>query len=207
MTPHDNHDHAPIVEEIDYGDDVLLETAIRELLIEKGVLQQGDVDRQIDAMDSRNPALGARVIARAWTDPAFRRKLVADPLPTIQAAFEMDMSSPLELIVLENTPLVHNVVVCTLCSCYPRMLLGIPPAWYKSVAYRSRVVRTPREVLAEFGLTLSDNVEVRVSDSTADLRYLVLPMRPEGTDDWDEDTLAASVSRDCMIGTALPQLA
>lgn len=201
---HDHdHDHAPI-EDARHGDDELLEAAIRELLIEKGVLSAGDVHRQIDAMDSRNPALGAKVVARAWTDPAFRERLISTPLKAIEDEFDIDMSTPLELHVLENTEEVHNVVVCTLCSCYPRMLLGIPPAWYKATAYRSRVVRDPRGVLAEFGLTLPQDIEVRVSDSTADLRDLVLPRRPEGTEGWSEDALAGIVSRDSMIGTSVP---
>jgi nitrile hydratase len=204
--PHDHHDHddhAPIVD-TGAGDDELLEIAIRELLIEKGVLTAAQVNGQIDAMDSRNPALGAKVIARAWSNPEFKVGLIESPLETIDTAFGMNMSTPLELVVLENTPQVHNVVVCTLCSCYPRMLLGIPPAWYKATAYRSRVVSEPRVVLAEFGLTLPAETEVRVSDSTADLRYLVLPMRPVGTDEWPEERLAALVSRDCMIGTGVP---
>jgi len=187
------------------SDEQLLETAIRELLIEKHVLSAEDIHRQIDLMDTRTPALGARVVAKAWCDPAFRERLLASPLATIEAAFDIPMGGPAELAVLENTPALHNVVVCTLCSCYPRMLLGIPPAWYKAVAYRSRVVREPRAVLQEFGLELPADVEVRVSDSTADLRYLVLPMRPAGTEGWDEEALARIVTRDCMIGTALPR--
>jgi nitrile hydratase len=202
--PHD--DHAPI-EDRGYGDDEFLEIAIRELLIEKNVLTAEQVNRQIDNMDSRNPALGARVIARAWCDASFRERLIREPLAAIETEFDMPMAGPLELVVLENTPQVHNVVVCTLCSCYPRMLLGIPPAWYKATAYRSRVVREPRAVLREFGLELPDSMEVRVSDSTADLRYLVLPMQPQGTESWSEEQLAATVSRDCMIGTALPRAA
>lgn len=201
------HDHAPIVDpEGPASEDEILETAVRELLIEKGVLSAEDVHHQIDLMDSRNPALGAKVVAKAWTEPAFRARLMAEPLETIEAAFGMPMSGPVELSILENTPDVHNVVVCTLCSCYPRMLLGIPPAWYKATAYRARVVREPRRVLAEFGLELPGSVEVRVSDSTADLRYLVIPMRPEGTEGWDEAALAELVTRDCMIGTAVPAL-
>ena len=202
--PHD--DHAPI-EDQGYGADEFLEVAIRELLIEKNVLTAEQVNRQIDNMDSRNPALGARVIARAWCDSTFRERLIADPLGSIEAEFDIPMAGLFELVVLENTPQVHNVVVCTLCSCYPRMLLGIPPAWYKATSYRSRVVREPRAVLSEFGLELSKSVEVRVSDSTADLRYLVLPMQPPGTDCWSEEQLAETVSRDCMIGTALPRVA
>jgi len=204
--PHEqiHDDHAPI-EDVRYGDDELLEIAIRALLIEKNVLTAEQVNRQIDNMDSRNPALGARVIARAWYDKRFRERLIDEPLVAIELEFDMPMTGPLELVVLENKPQIHNVVVCTLCSCYPRMLLGIPPAWYKATEYRSRVVREPRAVLSEFGLELPDNVEVRVSDSTADLRYLVLPLRPAGTEGWSEDQLAAIVTRDCMIGTAIPR--
>ena len=183
----------------------LLEAAIRELLDEKGVLTAADIHRQIDAQDSRTPALGAKVVAKAWTDPAFKARLVAAPLQTIADTFGIAMNTPLELVVLENTPRVHNVVVCTLCSCYPRMLLGIPPAWYKATDYRSRVVVEPRTVLAEFGTVLPDDVEVRVSDSTADLRYLVLPMRPAGSDGMAEADLADLVTRDSMIGTMLPR--
>lgn len=213
--PHDHHDHdhddehdghAPIEDE-GHGEDELLEMAIRELLIEKGVLTAEQVSRQIDAIESRNPALGAKVVARAWVDGDFRARLLAEPREAIEAEFGLDLSGPAELRVLANEPGVHNVVVCTLCSCYPRMLLGPPPAWYKATAYRARVVRDPRAVLAEFGLTLPGEMEVRVSDSTADLRYLVLPERPEGTGGMDEAALADLVTRDCMIGTARPRTA
>lgn len=205
LHPHD-HDHAPIQEsDTPPSDEQILEIALRELLIEKGVITAEDVNRQIDAVDSRDPAVGARVVARAWVDETFRRRLIDEPLRSIQDEFGLDMSTPLELVVLENTPQLHNVVVCTLCSCYPRMLLGIPPAWYKAVEYRARVVRDPRSVLAEFGLRLPPDKEIRVSDSTADLRYLVLPERPAGTEGWSETRLAAIVTRDCMIGTAVPR--
>jgi len=208
---HHGHDHGPADPHapIDDGETVryehLLEAAIRELLEEKGILTSADIHRQIDAQDSRTPALGAKVVAKAWVDPAFKAKLLASPLQTIADTFGVPMNTPLELVVLENTPQVHNVVVCTLCSCYPRMLLGIPPAWYKSTEYRSRVVVEPRKVLAEFGTVLPDDVEIRVSDSTADLRYLVLPMRPAGTEGMTEAELADLVTRDSMIGTALPR--
>ena len=202
---HDHDHHAPIDDPPPTGDE-LLEIALRELLIEKGVLGAGQVAAQIDAMDSRNPALGAKVVARAWNDPTFKTRLMAEPLVAIEEAFGLNMAGPLEFVALENTPDVHNVVVCTLCSCYPRMLLGIPPAWYKSVAYRSRVVRDPRGVLEEFGLSIAPEREIRVADSTADVRYLVLPMRPAGTTGWSEDDLAATVSRDCMIGAAEPRV-
>ena len=207
---HDHdHPHAPASDDPPAPREArILEQALRELLIETGVLTAEMINRQIDNMDSRSPALGAKVVARAWTDPAFRAALIADPLDTIEkeTGVTMFVSGMPELIVVENGPQVHNVVVCTLCSCYPRMLLGIPPAWYKAPQYRSRVVREPRAVLAEFGLDLPANTEVRVHDSTADMRYLVLPMRPEGTEGWDLEALAAIVSRDCMIGTAVPEI-
>ncbi|RMF39417.1 MAG: nitrile hydratase subunit alpha [Alphaproteobacteria bacterium] len=180
-----------------------MEIAIRELLIEKGVTTEAEIAAAIAYMDTRSPAGGARVVARAWTDPEFRARLLADG-----SAAVLEMGFPIEalkLIVVENTPRLHNVVVCTLCSCYPRNLLGLPPDWYKQRAYRSRVVREPRRVLAEFGLTLPEGIQVRVHDSTADQRYIVLPMRPEGTEGWSEEDLAALVTRDCMIGVAVPR--
>ena len=182
----------------------VLEEAVRSLLIEKGVLTADEIAAQIDLMDSRTPALGAKVVARAWSDPGFKARLMAD---TGAALLELgiDIGTLAEFRTIENTPGVHNVVVCTLCSCYPKLLLGIPPAWYKSLAYRSRVVVDPRGVLAEFGVHLAAGIEVRVHDSTADLRYLVLPERPAGTDGWSEDRLAAIVTRDAMIGTAIPE--
>lgn len=178
--------------------------ALQELLIEKGVLTADEIAAQIDLMDSRTPALGAKVVARAWTDPGFKARLIAD---TGAALLEMgvDIGTLAEFRTIENTPGLHNVVVCTLCSCYPKLLLGIPPAWYKSLAYRSRVVVDPRAVLAEFGVDVPAGTEVRVHDSTADLRYLVLPERPAGTEGWSEERLAALVTRDAMIGTAIPE--
>jgi nitrile hydratase len=205
---HDHaHPHSPPAPDDDDGYDryeVLLQTAIRELLDEKGIITTDELHRQIDYQDSLTPAIGGKIVAKAWVDPEFKKKLLADPLETINASFELDITTPLDLVVLENTPTVHNVVVCTLCSCYPRMLLGIPPAWYKSIDYRSRVVSEPRKVLAEFGTHLADDVEVRVSDSTADLRFLVLPYRPAGTEGMSEAELAELVTRDSMIGTSLP---
>jgi nitrile hydratase len=182
----------------------VLERAVRELLIEKGVLTAEEINAQIDLMDSRSPALGAKVVARAWTDPAFKSRLLADTKAAL-ADLGIDIGTLAEFRTVENTPTTHNVIVCTLCSCYPKMLLGIPPAWYKSLAYRSRVVVDPRGVLGEFGVQVPPSVEVRVHDSTADLRYLVLPMRPAGTEGWSEERLAATVTRDCMIGTGVPQ--
>ncbi len=203
--PH-SHPHSPPAPDDDDGYDryeVLLQTAIRELLDEKGIISAEELHRQIDYQDSLTPAIGGKIVAKAWTDPEFKKKLLADPLKAINESFELDITTPLDLVVLENTPKVHNVVVCTLCSCYPRMLLGIPPAWYKSPDYRSRVVVEPRKVLAEFGTTLPDDVEVRVSDSTADLRFLVLPNRPAGTEGMTQEQLAALVTRDSMIGTSV----
>jgi nitrile hydratase len=153
-------------------------------------------------MDGRSYKRGAKMVARAWLDAAYKARMLASGSA---AAEELGLDvGPLKLIVVENTPAVHNVIVCTLCSCYPRMLLGIPPEWYKSRAYRSRVVREPRAVLAEFGTRLPDDVDIRVHDSTADMRYMVLPLRPRGTDGWDEERLAALVTRDSLIGVARP---
>ena len=180
----------------------VMEIAMRELLIEKGETTAQEVARQIDAMDARSPADGAAVVARAWVDPGFKARLLAD---AGAASREMGFDiGALNLIAVENTAEVHNIVVCTLCSCYPRNLLGLPPDWYKSRAYRSRVVKSPRAVLREFGVDLPDEVTVRVHDSTADMRYVVLPERPPGTDGLDEGGLAALVTRDSMIGTGLP---
>ncbi len=175
-----------------------LEVAVRELLVEKGIFSGDDVRRAIEAMDARTPAQGARIVARAWTNPAYKARLLADGTA---AARELGIdTAATRLIAVENTRLLHNLVVCTLCSCYPRMVLGLPPDWYKSRAYRSRAVREPRGVLREFGTVLPEDVEVRVHDSTADMRYLVLPERPDGTEGWSEERLAGLVTRDSMIG-------
>jgi nitrile hydratase len=200
------HPHAPPQKDHDAGPAgayEVLEEAIRSLLIEKGVLTGQEIAAQVDLMDSRSPALGAKAVARAWADPAFKRRLLEDARAAL-AELGIDIGTLAEFRTVENTAKVHNVIVCTLCSCYPKMLLGVPPAWYKSLAYRSRTVADPRGVLAEFGVELPKGVEVRVHDSTADLRYIVLPMRPKGTRDWSEEQLAALVTRDSMIGTALP---
>lgn len=178
----------------------ILGVALKELLIEKGVVSAEEVRAAIEARDSITPANGSRLVARAWVDPAYRERLLAN---ANAAAAELGHPLPTtHLIALENTEKVHNVVVCTLCSCYPRELLGLPPSWYKSKAYRARIVREPRAVLEEFGLRVPDDMEVRVRDSTADLRYLVVPQRPAGTEGMTEDQLAALVSRDAMIGVA-----
>jgi len=181
----------------------LMEVSLRELLVEKGIVTEAQVAATVEDIRSRSPERGARVVARAWTDPAFKTKLLADGT---KACEELGLDVPaLRLVVVENTPEVHNMIVCTLCSCYPRMLLGLPPDWYKSRNYRSRAVREPRTVLSEFGLSLSEQIKIRVHDSTADMRYLVLPMRPAGTGGWSEERLAAMVTRDCMIGVAVPK--
>jgi len=179
----------------------LMEVSLRELLVEKGVVSDAEVDAVAADMKSRGFERGAKVVARAWSDPAYKRRLLADGSAACE---ELGLDIPaLRLVVVENTPAVHNVIVCTLCSCYPRMLLGLPPDWYKSRNYRSRVVREPRAVLAEFGTRLPDQVAIRVHDSTADMRYMVLPLRPAGTEDWSEERLAGIVTRDSMIGVAL----
>jgi nitrile hydratase subunit alpha len=207
---HDGHGHAHDVAQHDpeaaernkvpfYGKRIY---AIRELLIEKGVLSREDVQAQIDYMDARSPANGARLVARAWVDPAFKQRLLSEPKAAC-AELGLDASGLVEFVVLENTETVHNLVVCTLCSCYPRAILGRPPDWYKSFAYRSRAVVEPRAVMREFGTELPDDVDVRVFDSSADIRYLVLPRRPRGTEGMSEEELAALVTRDSMIGVTL----
>jgi nitrile hydratase len=177
--------------------------AIQELLIEKGVLTQADIQRQIDYMEARLPANGARLAARAWADPQFKARLLADPKAAC-AEMGIDATSINEFVVLENTEKVRHLVVCTLCSCYPRPILGRPPDWYKSFNYRARAVIDPRGVMREFGQELSDDVEVRVHDSTADIRYLVLPLRPPGTEGMSEQELSRLVTRDSLIGVVDP---
>ena len=177
-----------------------METAVRELLIEKHILTADEIRRQVEDMDSRGPSQGARVVARAWSDPSYKELLLSDGAAAC-VAVGLDRG-PFKLVAVENTKEVHNVIVCTLCSCYPRWLLGLPPDWYKSRNYRSRIVREPRAVLREFGTYIPEDVVVRVHDSTADMRYLVLPRRPTGTDDWSEEQLRGLVTRDAMIGVA-----
>jgi nitrile hydratase subunit alpha len=188
------HEHADRTDEF-------LERAFRELLIERGVLTQAEVDARVELMYAREGAVfGQRVVARAWVDDAFRRRLLADASGAVR---ELGIEiGALKLVVVENMPQIHNLIVCTLCSCYPRMLLGMAPDWYKSLGYRSRAVREPRALLAEFGLLLDPERTLRVHDSTADMRYLVLPMRPAGTDGFEEAALASLVTRDSMIGVA-----
>lgn len=178
--------------------------AMEKLLVEKGVLTEAEIQDRISYMDSRSPANGAKLVAKAWTDEAFKKRLLED---TKSAALELgiDASGPVEFIVVENTPEVHNLIVCTLCSCYPRAILGRPPDWYKSFEYRSRAVKEPRAVMREFGYEPPNNVEVRVHDSTADIRYMVLPMRPEGTEGMGEEELAPLVTRDSLVGVTISQ--
>lgn len=202
-THHHDHDHAhPHRADLD---DALtyyqtMEIAVRELLIAKGILTADEIRRQVEDMDNRTPARGAQMVARAWVDPAYKALMLTDGNA---AAEQIGLDrGPYKLVVIENTESVHNVVVCTLCSCYPRWLLGLPPDWYKSRNYRSRVIREPRAVLKEFGTELPDDVTVRVHDSTADMRYLVIPARPHGTESMTEQQLASLVTRDAMIGVS-----
>jgi nitrile hydratase len=176
-------------------------------LLEKGIITEKDIQSQIEYQETRSPANGAKIVARAWVDPTFKERLIADPKAAC-AELGIDATTLNEFVVLENTEKVRHMVVCTLCSCYPRPILGRPPDWYKSFNYRQRSVNDPRGVMREFGLVLPDDIEVRVHDSTADIRYLVLPLRPKGTDGLSEAELARLVTRDSMIGVmdALPKL-
>jgi nitrile hydratase len=206
---HAHHGHAPHPKQPDLEDKPLthhmaLTEAVAELLIQKGIITGDELRRTIETIDAKSPADGARVIARAWVDAGFKKRLLED---VNSAAGELGIDAgSIPIRALENTNRLHNLIVCTLCSCYPRLLIGLPPDWYKARAYRSRAVREPRVVLREFGLELPDNVRVEVHDSTADLRYLVLPARPAGTEGWSEERLAGIVTRDCMVGTALPRV-
>lgn len=203
---HDHgHDHAHDHD----GQDVPSATALRvkaleSLLVEKGLVDPAALDALIDTYESKiGPRNGARVVARAWADPAYKQRLLKDASSAI-AELGYSGAQGEHMVVVENTPSVHNLVVCTLCSCYPWPVLGLPPVWYKSYAYRSRAVIDPRGVLAELGLSLAEDVSVRVWDSTSEIRYLVLPLRPPNTDNLEEEALADLVSRDSMIGVALP---
>ncbi|MGI9424125.1 MAG: nitrile hydratase subunit alpha [Hyphomicrobiaceae bacterium] len=207
---HDGHDHShPFQLDHDRAPATpyeVLEQAVRELLVEKGVLTPEEIAEHIDGIDSRAGGVhGTRVVARAWADPAFKQRLLDDCRSAL-LELDIDIGELADFVAIENTPDVHNVVVCTLCSCYPKTLLGIPPAWYKSLAYRSRTVREPRAVLKEFGTEIPESVDVHVHDSTADLRYFIIPERPAGTEGWSEEQLAEIVTRDCMIGTARPRI-
>ena len=206
------HDHEPHEEEHDHGHshggselsemDVRVR-ALESLLAEKGYVDPAAIDRLIETYETKvGPRNGARVVAKAWSEPEFRAWLLADASAAI-ASLGYTGRQGEHMVALENTPTIHNMVVCTLCSCYPWPVLGLPPTWYKSAPYRSRAVIDPRGVLAEFGVTLGADVEVRVWDSTAEVRYLVLPQRPAGTEGWTQERLADLVTRDSMIGTGL----
>jgi nitrile hydratase len=203
---HHRHRHPPMQPDdtTPPGRYELMILAMRDLLIKKGILTADQIRRGVETLDSWQPSRGAEIVARAWTDPAFKRRLLADGNEAV-AEFGIDMGGA-KLTVLENTDAVQNVVVCTLCSCYPRAVLGLPPDWYRSKSYRARVVREPRNVLSEFGTELPNHMIVRVHDSSADLRYLVLPRRPAGTEHWSKEKLAAIVTRDCMVGVANPEV-
>ena len=181
--------------------------ALETVLLEKGYIDPAAIDLVIQKYEQKiGPRNGARVVAKAWVDRDFKQKLLGEPAQTLASLGYAGMQGE-HTTVVENTPTLHNMVVCTLCSCYPWPLLGLPPVWYKSAPYRSRVVIDPRGVLRDFGVELPSDTEIRVWDSTAEMRYLVLPMRPAGTEDWSEEQLAALVTRDSMIGTGLPGLA
>lgn len=206
----DHQDHDLAAAGIGTGDYVpgyfeMLEMSIGELLVERGLIGASEIRRQIEVLDSRTPALGAKVVARAWVDPEFKKRLLSNGRAACE---ELGISfyDDTGLIVLENTDDVHNLIVCTLCSCYPRPVLGLPPDWYKLKPYRARAVIEPRAVLAEFGTIIPDDVEVRVSDSTAQVRFLVLPKRPNGSENFSEEQLAALVTRNSMIGVVPVEL-
>ena len=194
----DHHDHGSELSEMQ-----LRVRALETILSEKGYVDPKALDLIIEAYETKiGPHNGARVIAKAWADPEFKRRLLADGSATIATMGHVSRVGD-HLVAVENTPQVHNMVVCTLCSCYPWEMLGLPPVWYKAAPYRSRAVKDPRGVLADFGVTLPRDTEIRVWDSTAETRFIVLPMRPAGTDGWSEDRLADLVTRDSMIGTGL----
>jgi nitrile hydratase alpha subunit len=210
--PHDHgHDHpheahAPAAQEPEGppSEYEIMSRAMQELMEARGLVTAEQIRRRIELFDEEFPYRGGRVVARAWTDPDFKRRLLADGRA---ACLEMGIELEAErLIAVENTPDVHNVIVCTLCSCYPRSLLGMPPTWCKSRNYRSRVVFEPRAVLREFGTTLPDSVTVRVHDSNADMRYVVVPMRPKGTESWSEERLAGILTRDMLVGVTVPKV-
>ena len=197
--PHDHaHSHLP-------SDPELRVKALETLLLNKGLIDSKTLDELIDTYENRiGPKNGANVVAKAWVDPEYKKRLLSDATSAIRELSYQGRQGE-NMVVVENTPETHNVIVCTLCSCYPWPVLGIPPTWYKSDEYRSRTVREPRKVLLEFGLSLDPKVQIKVWDSTAEIRYLVLPMRPKGTENMDESELAELVTRNSMIGTGLPK--
>jgi nitrile hydratase subunit alpha len=203
MAADDHHTHAH-----DHGSELsdlqLRVRALETILTEKGYVDPAALDRIVENVETRiGPHIGARIVARAWSDAAFNHRLLADASEAVNDLAGFDPVAA-HLIAVENTPQTHNIVVCTLCSCYPWSVLGLPPVWYKSAPYRSRTVIDPKGVLADFGVTLPPDTEIRIWDSTAETRFLVLPMRPDATEGWSEDQLAGLVTRDCMVGTGLP---
>jgi nitrile hydratase alpha subunit len=208
-TRHDHGDHAhDAIEDADEGalsEFAIMSRAMQELLEEKGIVTAEQVRRRMEQFDDDFPYRGSKLVARAWIDPPFRKRLLEDGKAAC-AEMGIDLEAD-RLIAVENTPQVHNIIVCTLCSCYPRALLGMPPTWYKSRAYRSRVVFEPRAVLKEFGTELPESVAVRVHDSNADMRYVVIPMRPRGTEGWSEEDLARILTRDTLVGVTVPRTA
>ena len=201
---HHDHAHGRDFDEGPPSEYEIMSRAMQELLEAKGVITAEQIRARMEKFDSDFPHRGARVIAHAWVDESFKQKLLNDGKAAC-TEFGLDLEAD-RLIAVENTPQVHNVVVCTLCSCYPRALLGMPPTWYKSENYRKRVVREPRAVLREFGTVIPDNVTVRVHDSNADMRYVVVPMRPAGTEGWSEDKLAGIITRDTLVGVTVPRV-
>jgi len=208
MTHDHDHDHtdshAPIDVDVSDGPDYfeVMVQALQELLVDKGLIDAGEVRARLEVIDAVEPSRGAALIARAWTDPAFKQRLLADGSAAIDE-FGIDNYDGTHLIVIEQTPEVHNLVVCTLCSCYPRPVLGLPPDWYKSRAYRARAVRDPRGLLREFGTEVPPEVAIRVHDSNANMRYLIMPMRPAGSESMTEAELASLITRDSMIGVTV----
>ncbi|HTV30586.1 MAG TPA: nitrile hydratase subunit alpha [Xanthobacteraceae bacterium] len=197
---HDDHDHSSELSEMQ-----LRVRALETVLTEKGYIDPAALDAIVEACETKiGPRNGAVVVARAWSDPAFKQALLADATRAVASMGHLNRVGD-HLIAVENTPKRHNMIVCTLCSCYPWEVLGLPPVWYKSAPYRSRAVKDPRGVLADFGVTLPKDTEIRVWDSTAETRFIVLPMRPSGTEGWSEERLASLVTRDSMIGTGLPK--
>ena len=195
------HPKQPDTEDGPLTEHMVMAEAVEQLLIDKGIFSAGEMREMLEKIDSQSPAEGARMVARAWLDPDFKARMLED---VNAAAKELDIDAgTIPILAIENTPDLHNAIVCTLCSCYPKFLIGLPPDWYKSRNYRSRMIREPRAVLSEFGTVTADDVEIRVHDSTADLRYMILPMRPDGTEDMDEEALAGLVTRDCMIGVTI----
>jgi nitrile hydratase subunit alpha len=202
---HDDHHHDHDQHGSELSEMQLRIRALETVLAEKGYIDPAALDLIVEAYETRiGPRNGARVVAKAWSDPGFRQALLADAGKAITALGLLNRVGD-HLIAVENTPATHNIIVCTLCSCYPWEVLGLPPVWYKSAPYRSRAVSDPRGVLADFGVTLPAGSVVRVWDSTAETRFIVLPMRPAGTEGWSEEKLASLVTRDCMIGTGLPK--